>query len=367
MCTVCQQIISELDILENYLINEKYQIESEIVQLKTQLDDNKIEYKKISKEEDIQKKFFSPKNSITNCYKNEIESNNLAINEQINENENKIHKINEHLSHIKELKKQVIIKDKVNEMELMDNQNSNRKNSEENIEEYNGYSDMNDNIDDNSNSAEKKVDSDNVTDDELIEIKKSALKHIRGKLETCSENLQDKMDLLKTDTESSFKDKDESLFYDMEKNIKEMKNCQYYIKQLEKYPDYCSLQELLNKLADKWNTSEQKIVWNIDSEVEQIDMEKKKTLMELCEIECRNAFTYMDAEQVMITAKVKDDIIKMVIADDGNSYHKKDLERDKYSDNDLEWKYIKEKCEKICSKYSFESEKHVGTTICIEF
>ena len=324
-----ENILSELTLFMNILQKEKEKYQYDVVLKNNELSENNVELKEIQEEKDNKKDYFSPLSSKKTNLKNKLKIKEVEIKDEINDLYSKIEKISEKILKIEELKSDLA--EYFSEIVTEDTQ-------EENI----------------------KVDS------EAIVIQRKHIYDVKKAINTSCRIIDSKLDLCENVIEhDSMRAKIE--IQNLKNEIIKLQNCEQILQEIiTNKGEYFSLCGSIEEIVEEYTKNEKSIIFEYTGNIEMINTKIKKMIYDLIEKECRNAFMYMNAEKIMITAKEKEKSIYVIVADDGNAYSRTDIETDKINDKPLEINKILCDLRKLCSDFQFESEKHIGTTICLD-
>lgn len=331
-----ENILSELTLFINILQKEREKHQYDVVLKNKELSTNDVELKEIQEEKDNKKDYFSPLSSKKTNLKNKLRIKEMEIKDEISALYNKIEKISEKILKIEQLKSD--------------------------LAEY--FSEIQTECEDSQEISQKE----DIRDDKdsTIVIKKQDIYHVKKLIDTSCGIIDSKLKLCENVIEhDSMRAKLE--IQNLKNEIRKLKSSEQILQEIiTNEGDYFSLCENIEKIVEEYRKSEKSIIFEYTGNIEIINTETKKVIYDLILKECRNAFTYMHADKIMITAKEKEETIHIIIADDGNAYSRVDIETDKINDKPLEFNKILCDLRKLCSDFQFESEKHIGTTICLD-
>lgn len=328
-----ENTLSELTTLINMLHEEKEKYQYDVTYKNNELSSNNVELKHIEEEKDNKKDYFSPLSSKKTNLKNNLKIKEVEIKEEISDLYNRIESISEKILSVEKLKSD--------------------------LEEY-FYS-----VNIESENLESE---DSVVNhlDSTITIKKSDIGYVKKLIHDSYGIIDSKLKLCENVIEhDSMRVKIE--IENLKNEIAKLKNSEQILEELTANEgNYFLLCEHILKIVKEYKKNNKQIIFEYTGSIEIIDIEIKKIIYDLITKECRNAFTYMNADKIMITAKEKEKVIQIIIADDGNSYSEVNIKTDKINDKPIEFSEIFGKLRELCDKFQFESEKHIGTTICLE-
>lgn len=328
-----ENILSELTLFINILQKEKEKYQYDVVLKNNELSENNVELKEIQEEKDNKKDYFSPLSSKKTNLKNKLKIKEVEIKDEINDLYSKIEKISEKILKIENLKSD--LSEYFSEIVTEDTQEKTQK-------------------------EDIKIDS------ETIVIQKKHIFDVKKAISNSCRTIDNKLELCENVIEhDSMRAKIE--IQNLKNEIIKLQNCEQILQEIiTNKGEYFSLCGSIEKIVEEYKKNEKSIIFEYTGNIEMINTEIKKMIYDLIEKECRNAFMYMNAEKIMITAKEKEKSIYVIVADDGNAYSRTDIETDKINDKPLELNKILCDLRKVCSDFQFESEKHIGTTICLD-
>lgn len=331
--SIYEDTLSELTLFINILQKEKEKYQYDVVLKNNELSKNDVELKEIQEEKDNKKDYFSPLSSKKTNLKNKLKIKEVEIKDEINNLYSKIEEVSEKILKIEKLKSD--------------------------LTEY--FSEITD-----KNTQEKMQEDIKIDSESCIAIQKKHIYDVKKVISNSCRIIDSKLELCENVIDhDSMRAKIE--IQNLKNEIIKLQNCEQILQEIiTNKGEYFSLSGSIEGIVEEYKKNEKSIIFEYTGNIEIINTEIKKMIYALIEKECRNAFMYMNAEKIMITIKEKEKSIHVIVADDGNSYSKTDIETDKINDKPLELNKILCSLKKLCSDFQFESEKHIGTTICLD-